>query len=84
MKCGSRRIVRSHRASIVDHLVDAVGFVPYRCEACDRRFYSRPQGGGKPKQGGNRRAIQIAVCGTVLVAVLLIVYLVLRQPAAAE
>jgi DNA-directed RNA polymerase subunit RPC12/RpoP len=41
-RCGSRRFTRSHRRGIAERFVlRALQIRPYRCAACDGRFYSR-------------------------------------------
>ncbi|HXM96792.1 MAG TPA: hypothetical protein VOA64_21450 [Candidatus Dormibacteraeota bacterium] len=40
--CGSAEIRRSRRRTLLDYLVDVVGIVPWRCEACEMRFHARP------------------------------------------
>jgi DNA-directed RNA polymerase subunit RPC12/RpoP len=38
--CGSREVTRSHRRGIAErYVLPTVRIRPYRCAACDRRFY---------------------------------------------
>jgi len=39
--CHSANIRRSKRRSVLDHLFAFAGILPWRCEACATRFYSR-------------------------------------------
>ena len=37
-KCREQNVRRSHRR-FFDYIFSAVGMVPYRCNACEHRFY---------------------------------------------
>lgn len=40
--CGSSRIRRANRTTLMDHLMRMFGMAPYRCRGCRRKFH-RPQ-----------------------------------------
>jgi hypothetical protein len=42
--CGSQHLSRSHRRGLLErYFLTAFRIRPYRCGACDRRFYGRTQ-----------------------------------------
>ena len=38
-KCGKNRIKRSKRKEKAENIISYLGFYPYRCSNCDKRFY---------------------------------------------
>ncbi len=44
-KCGSEKAHRSRRRGVIDSIASLVQLVPYRCGACNRRFYVRGTAG---------------------------------------
>ena len=43
--CESELLHRSRRYTTYEHILRIVGIRPYRCEACNERFYSRKRPG---------------------------------------
>jgi hypothetical protein len=39
-RCKGKNVRRCHRSGILDHLVGLLGWGPYRCSRCYRRFYA--------------------------------------------
>ena len=48
-RCKENRAHRSHRSGIVDHLARWFAVKPYRCHACNHRFYVYRDGETSPK-----------------------------------
>jgi len=44
-RCESELLHRSRRYNTYEHILGMVGVRPYRCEACNERFYSRKKPG---------------------------------------
>lgn len=41
-RCGSERLHRSHRDNAFErYILPLVGLMPFRCESCNQRFFSR-------------------------------------------
>ena len=68
-QCGASQVRRSHRRGELDGLLSYVGWYPFRCETCQRRFRARwPEGQETPGRQGRIGAVVLAVgAGVVFV-----------------
>ena len=53
--CGCERVFRSHRRTFELVFLRVFHLTPYRCDACDHRFYKRHQTNSKSRDGASFR-----------------------------
>ena len=54
-KCGSSYIRRSHKRGLLEKILATTGVRPYRCDACDKRFFGRTKEHAEASAAGPAR-----------------------------
>ncbi|HVW84506.1 MAG TPA: hypothetical protein VHB50_07485 [Bryobacteraceae bacterium] len=98
-KCGENKAHRSHRAGVQDHVRRLFQMIPYRCRACQHRFYAYRAGekSSKLRTTEERKIMELrrrlkwkqsrrilAIAGLGILALIAILYAVIQQRVVTE